>query len=85
MRVVVSDTSDPMATNYGDVVSAEAGKKVAAWGPSTSCRVLHDDDELLQVALVAVLDCLTAEPSSLGTQPTRLVDLGVFVDVDRQA
>ena len=46
MRAVALDTSGPMATNWGDVVFAEAGKEGAAKGPTTSCQVLHDDDKL---------------------------------------
>ena len=48
------DTSGPMATNCGDVVSAEAGKEIAAKGPSTSCRVLHGDGVLSYFPLLGL-------------------------------
>ena len=74
------DTSGPMATNCGDVVSAEAGKKGAAKGPSTSCRVLYDDGELsLVFVAVGASEGWTASLLSLPTleHHGHLVDLGV--------
>ena len=87
VRVAMLDTSGPTATSCGDVVSAEAGKEGAAWWSSTWCGVLHDDGELSflsRLGLPKVVDCLPAEPSSLGT-PSRGFSLGVLMDVDRQS
>ena len=69
--------------NCGDVVSAEAGKEGEVNGPSTSCRVLLDDGELLYLSRLGAYQGWTASLLSLPALEHHLVDLGVFVDVDR--
>ena len=74
-------TSGPMATTCGDVVSAEAGKEALERPkvppPHVVCRTTTVISCTSDGWGFPRLDCLTAEPSSLGTPPA--LHVGVIV------
>ena len=84
MWVVVLDTSGPisMVKSCGDAVTAEAGRigrKERPEGPPphVACCTTTASARTCRGWGFPGLDCLTAEQN-------HLVDLGVFVEVDRQ-
>ena len=85
VRLIVLDTSGPIATNCGDVLAVEARKEEAAWGPSTPCHAPRRRRALPPVAGGAS-QCLTVSLLSLSALEHHidLVDLDVFVNVDHQ-